>query len=82
MLVPIGHFQCHSVGLHSPVIFSSFIFHFFSARWLLSLDLNPPSELPIIKLIKIFAILMEEETGVPGENHRIRAQNHLRMMMM
>jgi hypothetical protein len=55
----------------------SFIFHIFSARFLSSLDLNPPSELPIIKLIKTFSILMVEETGVPGENHRyvIRAEN-------
>jgi hypothetical protein len=39
----------------------------FSARFLSSLDLNPPSELPIIKLIKICSILMVEETGVPEE---------------
>ena len=56
---------------------SLFIFHIFSARFLSSLDLNPPSELPIIKLIKICSILMVEETGVPGGNHRyvIRAEN-------
>jgi hypothetical protein len=57
--------------------YCSFIFHTFSARSLSSLDLNPPSELPIIKLIKICSILMVEETGVPGGNHRymIRAEN-------
>jgi hypothetical protein len=36
--------------------YCSFIFHFFSARFLLSLDLNPFSELPIIKLFKICLI--------------------------
>jgi hypothetical protein len=74
----ISHYQCHSVGLHSPFIYSSFIFHIFSARFLSSLDVNPPSELPIIKLIiKICLILMVEETEVPGGNHRyvIRAEN-------
>jgi hypothetical protein len=75
----ISHYQCHSVGLHSPVIF--FFIHVspFSARFFSSLDLNhdPPSELPIIKLIKMCLILMVEETGVPEGNHRyvIRAEN-------
>jgi hypothetical protein len=71
ILVPISHFQCHSVGLHSPVIYSSFISIFFSTRFLSSLDLNPLSELPIIKLIKICSIFLwwrkpecpEETTG-------------------
>jgi hypothetical protein len=73
----ISHYQCHSIGLYSPVIYSSIIFHIFPARFLSSLDLNPPSELPIIKLIKICSILMVEETGVPGGNQRyvIRAEN-------
>jgi hypothetical protein len=52
--VPISHFQFHSVGLHSPVIFSSFIFHIFFCLLSSSLNLNPPSERPVIKLIKIF----------------------------
>jgi hypothetical protein len=52
----ISHYQCHSVGLHSPVIYSSFIFLFFFCPLSSSLDLNPPSELPIIKLIKICSI--------------------------
>jgi hypothetical protein len=58
-------------------LFFIHILHIFSARFLSSLDLNPPSELPIIKLIKTFSILMVEETGVPGGNHRyvIRAEN-------
>jgi hypothetical protein len=49
----------------------------FFARFLSSLDLNHPSELPVIKLIKTFSILMVEETRVPGGNHWyvIRAEN-------
>jgi hypothetical protein len=56
----------------------------FSACFLPSLDLNPPSELPIIKLIKTFSILMVEETGVPGENQRyvIRAKNPFYMVQL
>jgi hypothetical protein len=67
--------------IQSGFILQSFILHsyctLFSARFLSSVDLNPPSELPVIKLIKICSILMVEETGVPGGNHRyvIRAEN-------
>jgi hypothetical protein len=38
-----------------------FILHFFSARFLSFIDLNRPSEFPIIKFIKICSILMVEE---------------------
>jgi hypothetical protein len=48
------------------------ISHIFSARVLSSLVLNPPSELPIIKLIKTFSILMVEETGVPMRKPSVR----------
>jgi hypothetical protein len=49
----INHYQLHSVGLHSPIIFFLFfMIHIFPARFISSLDLNP-SEHPIIRLIKI-----------------------------
>jgi hypothetical protein len=69
----------------SSYFYCSFILHiFFSARFLSSLDLNPPSDFPIIKLIKICSILMVEETGVPGGNHRyvIRAENPFYMVQL
>jgi hypothetical protein len=56
----------------------------FSARYLSSPDLNPPSQLPIIKIIKVCSILMVEETRVPGGNHRyvIRAENPFYTMQL
>jgi hypothetical protein len=63
--------QSFPVFVQSGFILQSFFLHsyfnFISACFLTSLDLNPPSELP---LLKIFSILMVEETGVPGGNHR------------
>jgi hypothetical protein len=81
----INHYQRRSVGLHSPVIFIVHsYFQIFSARFLSSLNLNPPSELPVIKLIKICSILVVEETGVHGGNHRyvIRAENPFYMVQL
>jgi WD40 repeat protein len=44
-------------------MYSSFIFYIFSACFLSFLDLNPPSELPIIKLIKTFFFFFAQVRG-------------------
>jgi hypothetical protein len=70
-------FWCRTVissFIQSGVILKSFslqsYFTFFSARFLSSFILNPPSELPIIEPIKTFFSFDEfEETGVPGRNY-------------
>jgi hypothetical protein len=69
-------FWCRSVifsVIQSGFILQSFILHsyftFFCLLSFISQSKIPPSELPIIKLIKICSILMVEETGVPGGNH-------------
>jgi hypothetical protein len=67
--VTTAQFWCRSVIsiFYSPITFFFIgISQFFSARFLSSLDLNPPSEHPIFLLIKNFQILTVEETGVLG----------------
>jgi hypothetical protein len=83
--VPISHFQFHSNWLHSPVIFSSFIFHFLFCS--LSFISRSKSTLwtPNYQAYQDFPILMVEETGVPGGNHhnewRLNTQTHNITMM-
>jgi hypothetical protein len=77
-----GDDQSFLVFIQSGFILQSFFLHsyftFFSARFLTSLELNPPSELLFIyEAYQDFSILIVEETGLPGGNHlyMVRAEN-------
>jgi hypothetical protein len=58
----ISHFQ-FSFRRASFSIHSSFVFHIFSARFLSSLDLNPPPEHPSFLLIKNFQFVFSTDGG-------------------
>jgi hypothetical protein len=66
------------LGFIPQSFYCSSIFHIFSARFLSSLNLNPSSELPIFKLIKIFKILIVGETGVPSKKKKKKREKKIK----